>query len=140
MRSRSWHSCAVAIALLVIQVGVSTLGTIGMCVDRPHTHGGVPAPDCLMNHTQPASTTAEASHHDHHQHQHGNSTPADGARLGCSCAADPLTLLTTEIAVVPNHISIALPDIAALSTPVQLQSASDVRITPLSPPPRPSLS
>jgi hypothetical protein len=139
MRSRSWHSCAVAIALLVIQVGVSTLGTIGMCVDRPHMHGGVPAPDCLMKQPQPVSTTSEPSPRAHH-HQHGSNTPADGARLGCSCAADPLTLMTTEIAVVPNHISIALPDIAALSTPVQLQSASDVRITPLSPPPRPSLS
>ena len=42
MRSRSLRSHAVAVALLAIQVSVSALGMIGMCVDRPHTHGGVP--------------------------------------------------------------------------------------------------
>ena len=46
MRSRAWRSSAIAMAVLAIQVSVSALGTIGMCVDRPHTHGGVPAPDC----------------------------------------------------------------------------------------------
>ena len=60
MRSRGWHSYAVAVALLIIQVSVSALGTIGMCVDRPHTHGGVPAPDCLMHNSQPAGTAARS--------------------------------------------------------------------------------
>ena len=61
MRTRRWHSYAVTVAVLILQVSVSALGTIGMCVDRPHTHGGVPALDCLMHESQPAGTPPEAS-------------------------------------------------------------------------------
>jgi hypothetical protein len=138
MRTRRWYSYAVTIAMLILQVSVSALGTIGMCVDRPHTHGGVPAPDCLMHESQPDGTTPEASTHGHH-HQHDNSTPPDTARVGCSCASDPLTLLTTDVAVVSN-LSIALLDWVAPSSLERTQSAPDVRLAPLSPPPRPSLS
>ena len=86
--TRRW-SPAVTMAVLAIQVGVSALGTIGMCVDRPHTHGGVPAPDCFMHQEQPADTTQAASSHGHHYHDSRTST--DGARISCSCASDPLT-------------------------------------------------
>ena len=132
MRSRSWRSQALAVAVLAIQLSVSALGVIGMCVDRPHTHGGIPAPDCLM-HTAP-----EASNHGHHHHDSG--TPTNTAQLACSCPSDPLTLLTTEIAVIPIGVSVGLPDLIALSSPERAQSAPDVRRTPLSPPPRPSHS
>jgi len=138
MRSRSWHSQAVVVALLAIQLGVSALGVIGMCVDRPHTHGGIPAPDCLMHTSQPAGTAPEASNHGHHHHDSG--TPTNTAQLACSCSSDPLTLMTTEIAVVPIGISVGLPDLIALSSPERAQSAPEVRPTPLSPPPRPSFS
>jgi hypothetical protein len=138
MRTRRWHSYAVTVAVLILQVSVSALGTIGMCLDRPHTHGGVPAPDCLMHESQPAGTTPEASTHGHH-HQHDNGTSTDTARVTCSCASDPLTLLTTDVAVVSN-ISIALLDCVAPLSLERTQSAPDVRLAPLSPPPRPSLS
>ena len=139
MRSRSWRSQAVAVALLAIQLGVSALGVIGMCVDRPHTHGGIPAPDCLMHMSQPASSTApETSNHSHH-HDDSN-TPSSTAQLACSCSSDPLTMLTTEIAVIPIGVSVVLPDLIALSAPERAQSAPEVRPTPLAPPPRPSLS
>jgi len=105
MHRSSWGSCAVAVALLAIQVGVSALGVIDMCVDRPHTHGGIPAPDCLMHTSQPAGTAPEASNHGHHHH-HDSSGPANTAQLACSCSSDPLTMLTTEIAVVPIEVSI----------------------------------
>jgi hypothetical protein len=137
MRTRRRHSYAVAVAALTLQVGVSALGTIGMCVDRPHTHGGVPAPECLMHETVPDEAAPAASTHGHH-HQHDNA-PRDAPRVGCSCAADPLTLLTTEIALMPTSIPVAL-DVVAPSSPERMQSAPDVRLAPLSPPPRPSLS
>ena len=138
MRSRSWRSQAVAVALLAIQLGVSALGVIGMCVDRPHTHGGIPAPDCLMHTSQPASTAPETSNHSHHHHD--SNTPSSTAQLACSCSSDPLTLLTTEIAMIPIGVSVDLPNLIALSSPERAQSAPEVRPTPLSPPPRPSLS
>lgn len=125
-------------ALLAIQLGVSALGVIGMCVDRPHTHGGIPAPDCLMHMSQPASTAPETSNHSHH-HDDSN-TPSSTAQLACSCSSDPLTLLTTEIAVIPIGVSVDLPDLIAPSSPERAQSAPEVRPTPLAPPPRPSLS
>jgi len=138
MLGRSWRSHAVAVALLAIQVGVSALCVVDQCVDRPHTHGGIPAPDCLMHMSQPASTAPDASHHGHHHHS--GSTPTDTAQLSCSCSSDPLTLLTTEIAVVGIGASIELPDLFTLSSPERSQSAPEVRLAPLSPPPRPSLS
>ena len=138
MRSRGWRSQAVAVALLAIQLGVSALGVIGMCVYRPHTHGGIPAPDCLMQMSQPASTADVTSNHSHHHHD--SNTPSRTAQLACSCSSDPLTLLTTEIAVIPIGVSVDLPDLIAPSSPERARSAPEVRPTPLSPPPRPSLS
>ena len=134
------RSFAVAVALLIIQVGVSTLGTIGMCVDRPHTHGGIPAPDCLMHQPQGASTAPEASAHHHHHHQDNNNVPPDTARLACSCSADPITLMTAEIAVLSGSISMPSLDLVAAFTPERVLSAPDVHLSPLSPPPRPSIS
>jgi len=139
MRTRGWRWYAVAVALLAVQVSVSALGTIGMCVDRPHTHGGVPAPDCLMHHSQQPATPPDASHHNH-QHHPDNSSSTDTARLACSCSSDLLTLLTTEIAVVPGGIGIALPLLATTSPLEPSTPAPDVRPAPLSPPPKPSLS
>jgi hypothetical protein len=139
MQGRSWRSHAVAVALVAIQLGVSALGVIGMCVDRPHTHGGIPAPDCLMHMSQSASTAPDASNHAHHHH-HDGGTPANAPQLSCSCSSDPLTLMTTEIAVFPIGVSIGLPNLVDLSSSERAQSAPDMRLAPLSPPPRPSLS
>jgi len=137
MRRRPLRSYAVAVALLAIQVSVSALGTIGLCVDRPHTHGGVPAPECLM-HQQMQGTEAEA-HHSHH-HQQDNSSSTGTARLACSCSSDPLTLMTTEIAVLPGTVANQVPNLVTASSPERASSAPDMRLAPLSPPPRPSLS
>lgn len=137
MRGRGWHSYLTTVAALALQVSVSILGTVGMCVDRPHTHGGVPAPDCLMHHSQAGSTEPDASRGHHHQHE---STSPDAARLACSCSSDPLTLLTSEIAVIPAGISIGSPDVAAPASRDRVQSAPDVRLVPLSPPPKPALA
>lgn len=139
IRSRSWRSHAVAAALLVVQLGVSVLGVAGLCVDRPHTHGGIPAPDCLMHNSQEVGTVPEASSHSHHHH-HDGGTPTNTAQLTCSCSSDPLTLLTTEVAVVPIAAPIELLDLIALSSPERSQSAPEMRLAPLSPPPRPSHS
>jgi len=139
MRSRGWRSYAIVATLVFIQVGVSALGTIGMCMDRPHTHGGVPAPDCLMHNSQPMPTAPGSAHHSHDQ-QHNHGAPADGARLACSCSADLLAFLTADIAVLPADISIGLPNLTALLSSERTPSMPDVRPTPLSPPPRAALS
>jgi hypothetical protein len=138
MRRRGWRSYSVAVALLVIQVGVSALGTIGMCVDRPHTHGGVPAPDCLMHQRQVGDLPGHSSHRHHDQHDTGTST--NTATLACSCSSDPLTLFTTDIAVIPIDLAIELPDLSAVLPSPRTQSLTDVSRAPLAPPPRPSLS
>ena len=138
MRSQGWRSYVLTIAVLALQVSVSVLGTVGMCLDRPHTHGGLPAPDCLMHHAQSESTAPEPSSHAHH-HQHESTAP-DAARIACSCASDPLAFVTSEIAVVPLVMSVATSDLVVISSPEQSQSAPDVRLAPLSPPPRPALS
>src|SRR4029450_9387144 len=109
MHSRSWRVNAVAAVLVAIQLSVSALAPIGMCVNRPRTHGGVPAPDCVMHDRQSGGTTPESSHQRHHQH--GNSTPANTAQATCSCSADPITLLTTDVAVAPGIIVNLLPDL-----------------------------
>lgn len=140
MPGRNWRSYTVAVVLLAMQLGVSALGVIGMCVDRPHTHGGIPAPDCFMHESHPVSTAPDASQHSHHHHHDGGTTPTNGAQLACSCSSDPLTLMTSEIAVFPIGTSIDLPDLVALSSVERAQSVFDMRLAPLSPPPRPSLS
>ena len=139
MRRRDWRSYSVAVALLVIQVGVSALGTIGMCVDRPHTHGGVPAPDCLMHQQQAMGNLPAASNHNHH-HQHDTGTSTNTASVSCSCSGDPLTMFSTAIAVLPSDLAVALPDLITVSPARRTQSVTDVRRAPLSPPPRPSFS
>jgi hypothetical protein len=138
MRTRGRRSHILTVAVLALQVSVSALGTIGVCVDRPHTHGGVPAPDCLMHHSQPDSTAADTSSHGHHQHDENSA--ADTPRLACSCSSDPLTLMTTEIAVAPLGVSAVMPDLAVPSAPERTDSAPDVRLVPLSPPPKPSIA
>ena len=138
MRSRGWRFYSVAAILVSIQVGISALSAIGMCLDRPHTHGGVPAPDCFMHSSQGDATAPDAPNHSHHSHD--DSGPAGGARVACSCPSDPLTLLTIEIAVVPAGISIGFPGSTASAPSERTPSVPDVRPTPLSPPPRPSLS
>ena len=138
MRSRGWLSSLITVAVLALQMSVSVLGTISMCVDRPHTHGGVPAPDCVMHHSQPDGTSPETSNHGHHGHHEGN--PPDTPRLACSCSADLLTLLTTEMAAIPVGMTIELLDVAAPALQLRAQSAPDVRLVPLSPPPKPALA
>ena len=138
MRGQSRRSRFLVIAALALQVSGSVLGTIGMCVDRPHTHGGIPAPDCLMHHGETDANEPGTPHHgSHHEHQ---STSPDTARIACSCSADPITLLTAAIAVVTSPVSVGVPNLVttlALRVP---PSVPDVRPAPLSPPPRRSLA
>ena len=131
MRSRGWRSYAVAAILVFIHVGMSALGAIGMCLDRPHTHGGVPAPDCFMHTSQGAPRRRTPRKHSHHSHH--DSAPATGSsRVQLSIrSAD---VLTTEIAVVPAGISIGLPN-RRRRYRERTPSVPDVRPTPLSPPP-----
>jgi hypothetical protein len=86
-----------------------------------------------MHQEQPADTTQPASSHGHHHHD--SSTSTDGARITCSCASDPLTLVATEVGVLASA-AVTLPNLVAVSSPYQSKSTPDVRLAPLSPPPR----
>jgi len=92
-----------------------------------------------MHQPQAADHEPVASIHGHH-HQHGHGAPTDAARLSCSCSSDPLTLSTAEIAVIPGQPSLASPTLVEHVLPLRSQAASDVRLAPVAPPPKPSLA
>jgi hypothetical protein len=128
---------AAAVIALILQVMVTSLGAISVCVDRPHTHAGVPAPDCAMHH-QP-SPAASSNHHEHHGHaQHG--AASDTRRIVCRCAADPRAFLVSDIGVLPSGVSVRVPARPASPVPAVDPTAIDLRIPPPSPPPRPTLT
>jgi hypothetical protein len=125
-------TAVMAVITLGLQVIVAAVGTVSLCMDRPHTHGGVPAPDCPMHHQQPAAATTE----DHHQHGAQRDATSDASRVGCRCSSDPLSFLISDIGVVPDRISVRLPVPGVLSLMPFKTTTLDVRIAPLSPPPR----
>lgn len=127
-----------AVVTLTLQLAVTTVAMISVCVDRPHTHGGRSAPDCAMHHQQ-APAPASGNHHEHHAAVAHEPTP-DTSRVACRCSSDPLSFLVGDIGAMPDRISVRVPP-AVRSTMAAFTSGTiDIRIPPLSPPPRPVLS
>ena len=129
----------VAAVTLSVQLAVAVLGTVGMCLERPHTHGGVPAPDCPMHHQQPDDTAVEPANHHHH---HESTTPSSDSetRIGCRCASDVLSLMLATVAVVSDPAPLVVPAMRPLRLSVLVERMTDAHASPLSPPPRPTLS
>jgi hypothetical protein len=132
-------SRGVAAVTLSVQLAVAVLGTVGMCLERPHTHGGVPAPDCPMHHRQPDDAAVEPADHHHH---HGSTAPSSDSdtRIGCRCASDVLSLMLATVAVVSDPAPLVVPATRPLRPSVVDERMIDAHVSPLSPPPRPTLS
>jgi hypothetical protein len=126
---------AAATLALAVQLAAAALGTVGMCLDRPHTHAGVPAPDCPMHHQQQGEAAVDPSHHHHH-----GSQSTSGAAVGCSCSADALLFLLTTPAVIAQPPVLDAPHVATAPSLFLTERVRGMRVAPLSPPPRPVLS
>jgi hypothetical protein len=123
------------VVTLTFQVAIMAVGTVTLCLDTFHTHGGAPAPDCPMHHQRPTRD-------DHHQHHAGAAhvTPPDASRIACRCSSDTLSFLISDIGVVAERISVRVPR-STMSVVIAFEApALEMRVPPLSPPPRLSLS
>jgi len=139
--SRRPGSRAIAALALSVQLAVAILGTVGLCLERPHTHGGVPAPDCPMHHTVTPGAAAEPTEHHHHHHQAPETTPLPGtAGIGCSCAGDALLMLLASTALLVEPSRLATAAVAGAALPPLTERIVDLHAAPLSPPPRASHS
>lgn len=126
---------ATAVVTLTFQVAIMAVGTVTLCFDTAHMHDGVPATDCPMHH-QPSTQD------DHQQHHAGapQVTPPDASRIACRCSSDTLSFLISDIGVVAERISVRVPR-STMSAVIAFEApALEMRVPPLSPPPRLSLS
>jgi hypothetical protein len=119
---------------LTLQAVTTTVATISVCVDRPHAHGSVAAPDCPMHHRQSSATESRADHRDHTA-AHNDGTSAT-TRMQCRCESDLLPSMTGESGVIADSAAVRLPNPVRLPRSPLTQPIVDVRSTPLSPPPR----
>jgi hypothetical protein len=129
---------ATAVVTLSLQLIVTALSAVSLCLDRPHTHGGLPAQDCPMHHQHQPAAIAEANHQ-HHAGAHQDATP-DASRIGCRCSSDTLLFLISDLGVFPERVLVRVPTSTGLLVTAFKTATLDLRIPPLSPPPRPSLS
>jgi hypothetical protein len=127
---------AAVVITLMFQVMMTGFGAISVCVDRPHTHAGVPAPDCPIHHQQ---SSVAPSHHEHHGHAQPGAT-SNSSRIACRCAGDPLSFLISDIGVLPDNVSVRVPTLPAGPISLVRPTTIDHRNPPPSPPPRPSLT
>ncbi len=135
-------TAAIAMSFQLVMVSV---GALSACVDRPHTHGGVAAPDCAMHHQQSQpDPDGMPAHHQHHGAHHGmsahhetNPAPApEGVQIGCRCASDLMSYLVSDAAALPDAAS--TPSHGSVPAVVSFALTTiDFAIVPTSPPPRP---
>ena len=142
---------------LSFQLLLTGFGALTACVDQPHRHGGVAAPDCVMHHQGSPSPDAPAATTGHHHHgashevaatqasTHPSHAPSDTPSISCRCSSDPMSFLVADNATMPACAisEVASPDVVL----VPLQSTSpailsfartsiDFTIAPALPPPR----
>ena len=142
-------TAAIAISFQLI---VMSSGALTACVDRPHTHGGIPAPDCVMHHEgshhshgshQPATAPAASEHHhgEHHSPAHTASPGADSnaapdmPQITCGCSSDPMAFLIGDGAALPDVFGIPAETIAA-AMPSFALAPIDFQVAPALRPPR----
>jgi hypothetical protein len=120
------------------QLIMMSAGALSACVDRPHTHGGIAAPDCAMHHQQPQpDPEGMPAHHQHHGTHHAtNSAPASNeVQMRCACPSDLMSYLVGDAAALPDTVAAtarsSVPAIVSFAhTPI------DFTLAPTSPPPR----
>jgi hypothetical protein len=129
---------ATAVVTSMLQLAVTTVAMISVCMERPHTHAGRAAPDCAM-HLQQSPPRDVGNPHAHHAEAHHETAP-DTSRMTCRCSSDPLSFVVGDIGVIPDRISARVPSPAPSTIATVTSAAIDLRVPPLSPPPRPILS
>jgi hypothetical protein len=128
---------ATAVVTSMLQLAVTTVVMINVCMERPHTHAGRAAPDCAMPQQSPPRDVGNP--HAHHADAHHETAP-DTSRMTCRCSSDPLSFLIGDIGVIPDRISARVPSPARPTIAAFTSGAIDIGLPPLSPPPRPVLS
>jgi hypothetical protein len=118
---------------LTLQAVTTTIATISACVDRPHAHGGIAAPDCPMHHELASATVSSPTHQQHADAHHDG---ASGTHMQCRCTSDPLSALTGETGVIPDRLAVRMPGPVRWGRSPFTETTIDVHATPLSPPPR----
>ena len=128
----------IATITMSVQLIMMSAGALSACVDRPHTHGGMAAPDCAMHHQQSRPDPDRMpAHHQHHGAHHGaNSPPAsDGVQISCRCSSDLMSYLVGDAATLPEVV--AAPSRSSAPAIVSFaQTPMDFAPAPAYPPPR----
>jgi hypothetical protein len=122
----------------MLQLGMTTVAMIGVCMARPHTHGGRAAPECATHLQQSPRPVSENPHAHHAEALH--ETGPDTRRMTCRCSSDPLSFLVGDVGVIPDRIAARFLSPARSTIAAFTSGTNDVRIPPLSPPPRAILS
>jgi hypothetical protein len=126
----------IATITMSFQLIMMSVGALSACVDRPHTHGGIAAPDCAMHHQQPQSDPdGMPAHHQHHGAHHGTAPASDEVQIRCACSSDLVSYLVGDAAPLPDVVAApsrrTVPAIVSFApTPI------DFALAPTSPPPR----
>lgn len=139
MANRHRFIGATAVVTVTFHIVMTTAAMLSVCVDRPHMHAGRAAPDCAMHHQQAQAPESHHQHVGHHGVAHDESS-GDTTRMTCRCSSDPLSFLVSDIGVVADPISVRVPTSRRATITAVTSGTIDLRIPPLSPPPRPSLS
>ncbi len=119
---------------IAAQVLLPAVFVAGLCIDRPHAHAGIAAPDCAMHHAA-GDAAADPSHHASRHGGHGDA-PVTGARFECRCPADVPPFVAAEGMVVLDLVVAPRPVAVARAVMIGDDRFADTRIAPSSPPPR----
>jgi len=122
-----------ALATMAVQLTLTAAGTLIACANTPHTHNGLPAPDCPMHHAADTGPSTSAGHQHHH---HSEPQTDDGVRLACGCSSDLPAFLIVGSAVVSTPVSIAQPASSEVTASVATTTPLERFAAPLTPPPR----
>jgi hypothetical protein len=144
------RAAAIALATLCIQLALGPVSAARLCADLPHTHRGLPAPDCPMHDQAPEGMLPEGAeagaatgsepmaghHHGHGGHAAPEQQPAATTHVNCECSSElpPLALLDKGICPEP----VAAPDATLVAGLVAaaIPSPLNLRLAPAPPPPR----
>ena len=122
-----------ALVTMAVQLTLAAAGTLIACANTPHTHNGLPAPDCPMHHAPDAAPSVPAGHE--HHHQSGAQTD-DGGRLTCGCSSDIPAFVVVGNALIPASTPVAQPASREVATMVATTTTLERFSPPLTQPPR----
>lgn len=125
---------ATAIITVTLQLAITAVATMNVCLERPHTHGGTAAPDCPMHHQSRGNPDA-GQHHSHHGQAMNKSVEERSAQqITCRCPSDVTQIYLGQVAILQTH-----PPRSPFVQAVPLDPPSDAPVVDhdFSPPPPP---